>query len=248
VEPREYAERVERSPALPRGDEERFSGYGVMGMPFASGHVLGLRRFTASSIGPAYTSLWHRNPAGQWTFYANVPPLESCGRFFGSDVERSVECPIEISWPGPRHLSVRIPDAAFAWDAWLSSTPATRAMNVMSRLMPEAMWRNTAVLSMMAAMAGPLLRAGRLGMHGRAPNRQRFIANPMVIWTIDRSEARIGDESFGVPRRLAQQTRLGDFWIPQRGIFVVGRAFFDVFDSAVHRAVASRSGALGAGS
>ena len=47
------------SVVLPSGGEERFAGYGVMGLPFASGHVLAMRRFPASSIGPGYSSVWH---------------------------------------------------------------------------------------------------------------------------------------------------------------------------------------------
>jgi hypothetical protein len=33
------------------------------------------------------------------------------------------------------------------------------------------------------------------------------------------------------------QTRLGDFWIPQRGIFMMGTAAFDTFDPAAHHAL-----------
>ncbi|HEY8634394.1 MAG TPA: hypothetical protein VIO34_05475 [Candidatus Dormibacteraeota bacterium] len=40
------------------------------------------------------------------------------------------------------------------------------------------------------------------------------------------SSARLGDDSFGPPGQLAEQARLGDFWIPQRGMFAVGRTFF----------------------
>lgn len=52
------AAEAEDTDQLPPGDEERFAGYGVMGLPFASGHVLAMRRFPSSSIGPAYTSVW----------------------------------------------------------------------------------------------------------------------------------------------------------------------------------------------
>src|SRR3990172_1211308 len=90
MEPRDCAERIERAPELPRGDGERFGGYGVMGAPFCSGHVLAMRRFTASSVGAGYTSVWHRDPGGAWTFYADVDPLEACTRYFvggGSGVD-----------------------------------------------------------------------------------------------------------------------------------------------------------------
>ena len=219
---------------------ERFNGYGVMGLPFASGHVLGLRRFTASSVGPGYSSVWHRDPDGAWTFYADVPALQGCARFFGNGVARTVECPIEIAWPAPRRLSVRVEGAAIAWECELSPTPVTRMMNAMSAAMPDALWRNRRVLAAMASIAGPALRAGKLGMAGVSPNGQRFIANPMVMWVIPRAEARIGSSDFGPVGPLREQARLGDFWIPQRGMFVVGRAFFDAFDPERHLAVASR--------
>jgi len=237
VEPQEHALRIEQSPSLPQGDEERFNGYGVMGLTFESGHVLGLRRFTAASIGPPYTSVWHRDPEGLWTFYADVPPLQSCSRYFGSAISRAVECPIAIEWPAPRRLTVRV--AELEWECELAQTPATRALNLMARAMPDALWQNGKVLSMMASMAGPALGAGKLGMHGEAPNRQHFIANPMIVWAIPWSEARLGGESFGPVGPLPEQAHLGDFWIPQRGLFAIGRAFFEPFDAARHSALTS---------
>ncbi len=77
IEPRQVIEHVEASASLPPGSNERFNGYGVMGLPFKSGHILALRRFPASSIGPGYTSVWHRTPAGDWEFYSNVPPTQA---------------------------------------------------------------------------------------------------------------------------------------------------------------------------
>lgn len=57
---------AEIHPTLPSGaEEERFSGYGVMGMPFASGHYLALRHFPASSVGAGYDAVWYRDPAGE---------------------------------------------------------------------------------------------------------------------------------------------------------------------------------------
>ncbi|MBI5284342.1 MAG: hypothetical protein HY874_04530 [Chloroflexi bacterium] len=240
MEPRDYAERVERAPELPPGSDERFQGYGVMGEPFASGHVLAMRRFPASSVGAGYTSVWHREPAGGWTFYADTAPLRACTRYFGSDVQRAVECQIDVSWPGPRTLHISIESAALTWEAEFAPSFATRMLNTMARLMPDPLWKDRRVLSLMAAIAGPALRAGRLGVHGRAPNGQQFSANPMVLWTIVRGTASLGETDLGPPGRLARQARLGDFWIPQRGLFTVGRAFFEPFDPARHLAVASR--------
>ena len=73
-------EDLERTAQLPTGSEERFAGYGVMSLPFRSGHILALRRFPASSVGPGYTSVWHRAPDGPWTFYTDLAPLKTCNR------------------------------------------------------------------------------------------------------------------------------------------------------------------------
>jgi len=78
--PARFAQGAEDRPVLPPGACERVSGYGVMGLPFASGHVLGLRRWTASSVGDRFTSIWHRDPTGRWTFYESVACEVACTR------------------------------------------------------------------------------------------------------------------------------------------------------------------------
>jgi hypothetical protein len=234
--PRDLAERTEASPILPPGTEERFSGYGVMGLPFRSGHVLGLRRFAASSIGRGYTSVWHRAPSGDWTFYQDVAADQACPRYFGPSIRRSLERPIEIRWTGPDGFSVRVDGGdAVLWDVTLASPVAIRLMNAMAAVMPEPMWRNGAVLRAMGATARWLLGTGRLSLAGRAPSGQRFVANPLVAWTIPSSRARVDGVDVGEVGPIPVQDRLGDFWIPQRGLFVIGRAFFEPLDRARHR-------------
>jgi hypothetical protein len=49
--PKSLVQSTEIGAELPPENEERFFGYGVMGLPFASGHTLSLRRFPASSLG-----------------------------------------------------------------------------------------------------------------------------------------------------------------------------------------------------
>ena len=62
---RQQIERLEQHAPLLEGEGDRFSGYAVIGLPFQSGHILALRRFPASTIGPGYTSVWHRDPSGR---------------------------------------------------------------------------------------------------------------------------------------------------------------------------------------
>lgn len=234
--PRELAERTESSPVLPAGTQERFCGYGVMGLPFRSGDVLALRRFAASSLGPGYTSVWHRAPSGDWTFYQDVPAEQACPRFFGPRLRRSLERPIEVRWTAPDAFSVAVEGGrGLRWEVTLAAPPAVRVMNAMARAMPERWWRSPAVLRAMGAMAGRMLGAGQVALEGRAPSGQRFVANPLAAWVVGGARAWIDGVDVGAPGPLAQQERLGDFWIPQRGLFVVGRAFFEPLDPARHR-------------
>ena len=62
---------------------------------------------------------------------------------------------------------------------------------------------------------------------GTAPNGQAFLANPLRVLVIDEATATLDGEPLGPPGPLEEQARLGDFLIPQRGLFAVGRAFFD---------------------
>jgi len=238
VEPREAAGRVEVAAELPPGDDERFAGYGVMGQPFTSGHVLGLRRFPASSVGPGYTSVWHRRADGHWTFYQDAEPSQACTRYFGSDVNRTVRARVDIDWPGPRQLRVRVADGGLEWTADLAPTPVTRLMNTVGSAMPARWWRNPRVLALMSRMASTALRLGRVRLAGVSSNGQRFVANPRVMWRISDTRASVGGEDLGRPGPLGDQARLGDFWIPQRGMFVVGDAFFEPFDPARHAVAA----------
>ena len=179
--------------------------------------------------------MWHRNPQGRWTFYTDVAPQLACPRYFGSALDEAVVREIEITWTSPRDFTVSIEeDPGLDWHLSLAPTPATRLINVVGGVLPDALWRKEAVLKAMAKAAGLVLRAGRLGLTGQVPNHQRFIANPILIWAIQSSTARVGNQHLGSVRPLPVQTSLGDFWIPQRGIFAIGSSFFEPLDPARH--------------
>ena len=223
--PARLAEAAEKAD-LPAGSGERFAGYGVMGLPFASGHVLAMRRFPASSIGPAYTSVWHRDPDGRWVSWQDQPDDQSCPRYFSAALSDTRSVDIELSWPTDSTLRVVIPDVDLDWTANLATTAVTRILNAVGRAMPDRAWRARPVLTAMGPVAGFALRAGRIGMVGTSPNGQEFVANPQRVWVINESSAQLGDDDLGPTGPLSEQTRLGDFWIPQRGIFAIGRTFF----------------------
>ena len=224
--PAEWARQLEEYPQLPTADCERVSGYGVMGLPFDSGHVLGLRRWTASSVGDGYTSIWHRDPAGSWTFYQSAPAEIACTRYFGADVERVQAGPISVDWEGDSRLHVHTVDSpAVDWRIELAPTPVTRLMGLVGSTLPLAAWRSRLVLSAMSRVAGRSLRVGTVKLTGMTSNGQPFHANPLRIWLVTDGHAVVEGQELGPPGPLAEQARLADFYIPQRGIFAIGRFF-----------------------
>jgi hypothetical protein len=226
--PRELVAEIEAHPSLPRGSQERFGGYGVMGLPFSSGHILAMRRFPASSIGPGYRSVWHRDPGGRWTFFQDALPGQACSRYFGAAVAEILTATIDVNWVGPRQFSVTVTDGGrrLDWSVTLTSSTITRAMNAVGSLLPEALWQHRWFLAAMEGVAGPMLRAGKVRLAGRAPNGHRFAANPLLIWLIADSQATLNGVNLGTTGPSPTPGRMADFWIPQRGVFAIGRAFF----------------------
>ena len=148
--PRTLVESVEHHPALPSGPEERFAGYGVMGVPFGSGHVLALRHFPASSVGPGYSSVWIRNPAGVWTMHSTTAPGTSCARYFGGALVTASTGGISIRWRNDYSFSVEVGDGVdLSWDVTLAATPVTRLMSAVAGSVPERLWRNRMFLRIM---------------------------------------------------------------------------------------------------
>jgi hypothetical protein len=226
-EPARCAQHAEDYPVLPAASCERVSGYGVMGLPFRSGHVLGLRRWTASSVGEAFTSIWHRAPDGSWTFYESAPCDVACSRYFGADVQRTRLTPIGLDWHGLRRLRIQTPDGAVDWTIQVAATPVTWVMSQVGSLMPTRLWRSAPVLTLLGHAAGRLLGVGEVRLSGQTSNGQHFDANPLRIWYVTASRAVVDGEDLGPVGPLAQQAHLADFYIPQRGIFAVGRVFVE---------------------
>lgn len=244
-EPGNVVEAIETSTALPEGDEERFTGYGVMGVPFKSGHVLCLRRFPVTSIGRGYTSVWHRDPEGCWTFIQDVPPHKGCSRYFGSAVDRSLVQDIRIEWSSPWRFSVDTQgEHPVHWRVQLGRTKLADLMNAAASYLPNALWRSDALLRAIGKAGSLVLGAGRMSLTGAVPNGQRFRANPKRMWVIEDSRADVCGQDLGDIAPLAEQVRLGDFWIPQSGRFFIGDSFLEPFDAARHIHLTSR----GAGS
>ena len=231
---KEMIEAIERGAPQLDGAGDRFSGYAIVGLPFHSGHILALRRFPTSSIGPGYTSVWHRDPSGRWTFYSTVAPNLSCARYFGGQVERNVVASIDIAWADATRFRVVVGDVVgnvvgniIDWRVALGSSVATRLVNIAAGAIPEPAWQSPLVLRVMGGMAKATLGTGRMNFTGHTPNGHRYVANPRQVWLIESSDALINGESVGPPGPLANQAAVGDLLLPQRGMFVVARTRFE---------------------
>ena len=232
---------AERSCELPRVSGERFAGYAVVGAPFADGHYLALRRFPASSIGAGYTSVWHRDPAGAWTVYSDVPPELSCPRFLGHALSRTEQTDVRAEWTGPNRLHVTA-GGELEWDLRMDTSPATTVMNFACRLLPDALWHSPAMLAAMGRVAGPVLGVGRVRLAGHMPNGQWFRANPRQLWTAHTVRAVVDGSDLGPDGPLPEQAAFGDFRLPQRGLFATVQTWFEPFDAERHFAARPRAG------
>ncbi|MCV7028012.1 hypothetical protein [Mycobacterium sherrisii] len=232
--PADAASEVLRNPTLPAGDDERFVGFGVLGLPFASRHYLALRCIPGASFATGYRSVWHRDPAGVWTFYATNPGERSCARYFSAATPHdAVHCAIDVAWASPWSLFVGIA-GVLEWHLDLESTASTRLMSRVGSRLPARVWSNRLALGALGWAAGPMLRAGRVRLAGRAPNGQRFMIAPKRFWAVTGSRAVWRGEDLGEVRPLPRQARLADFWAPQRGFFVTGGGRLEAFDPARH--------------
>jgi len=229
------------APAPVPGREE-FYGYAVVGVPFRSGHILGMRRFPASSVGPGYTSVWHRDPNGRWVIYQDQGPRVTCPRAFGPAIDDAPTVPIAIDWVAPDRFSVEIEMAGkkLRWEVSLSESAITRMLSATASILPRFVRHHPVALAGSGRLAGSLLRAGRVQLHGTAPSRQDFFADLRRIWLIEGSTAAIDGIDLGDSGPVPEQAHLADFWIPQRGLFAIGGSYFAAYDPAHHEQVASR--------
>lgn len=199
-----------------------------MGLPFSSGHLLALRRFPVSTVGPAYNSVWIRDPTGRWAIVATAPPDQSCARYFGSAVEDQLEADVRIEWTDDYAVQVTVPEPVdLDWMIKLRATPLTKAMSAACSALPDRIWRTRPFSQAMGAAAAISLRTGRMQLTGRTPNHQHFVARPRRIWLVADSRAHLKGVDLGQPEALPEQAYLADFWLPQRGLMMVGWSAFD---------------------
>lgn len=224
--PLEAVEALRRDPRLAPGTGERFTGYSVMGLSFASGHVLGLRRWEASSLGRPYTSIWHRDPAGRWRVLADVPPAVSCARYISSLMRDALEMPVRVDWTAPDAFEVRVEGIALQWRVRLTPHPLLEVFGRMLGAVPRRLARSAAMRTLLERAGAAMIDAGRIRLDGSMPNGQRFEIAPQRFWLVAESSATLGGRPIGPPGPLPRTAMLGDFAVPDRGIFTIADATF----------------------
>jgi hypothetical protein len=244
--------RLEDPPAVPGRapwpGHEYVRGWGVFGLPFDSGHVLGLRVFPDNDFAP-YRSLWHRDPGGRWSIYVDGPRLDTaCPRYFGAACHITGFARIGLSWPGPATLRVTMDSPALEWTLTATSTRILAVLNMMSAAMPLATWRLRPLVRARERLAATL-GIGRLQLTGTMPGGHIATIMPERMYFVDDSQAMLDGTDLGRPAHLRTNPVIGGIPLPARGILSTGQAVFEILDPAEYQrtrseaaAVASRAG------
>lgn len=177
-----------------------------------------MRNYPASSVGPGYVSVWHRDPAAHWTVHTTAAPELSCPRYLGNALAAAYVSAVHVDWTDAWSLIVRVPGVP-TWRMSLAADPATRIMSVVGGVMPDRARRAGWLLGPVGVIAGPLLSIGPVRLHGVVPNGQTFGAVPRKVWRIATTSAIWEREELGEQAPLKVQDHLGDFLLPQRGLF-----------------------------
>jgi hypothetical protein len=196
--PRERAAELERWRARPPGAGDRFTGYGVLALPFESGHVLGFYRVSAGTIGPPHTAVWHRCPEGGVTLHVDIAPTRTCARYFGPAFDEVRVSAIELVWTGPQELQLTLPAPRLHW---VMRVAASRAL-----IRPGIAWRDVA---------------------GRTPSGHRFRLSPRSPGRVVAGAALLRERDLGPIAPDGEAGRIGWLALPAGGVLAFGEARFE---------------------
>jgi hypothetical protein len=205
---------------------ERFEGYSLMALPLSTGHVLAFHRRATSSIGPPFSSVWHRDPEGRWTFHADVVPSRSCLRYFGPAVHEVREGAIDVVWKSRFDLSVYVHAARLHMALRLCASRATRLVTAASHIVPGPLWQHDGALAAIGGAAGRALGAGAVPLSGRAPAGHAFRLHPRALWRVEAAAVVHDGRDLGEVSELCERVALADYTIPRCALFSVGTTEF----------------------
>ena len=208
---------------------EYVRGWGVFGLPFDSGHVLALRVFPQNPFAP-YRTVWHRDPSGAWSIYADAPRLDiACPRYYGEACVRVAQARIQVAWTAPNTLRVTVPEPALEWTVTVAGSPMLGLLNPFSAALPVASWRVRRLVharERLARALGIVPESSRRPM----PSGHHGLLMPQRMYLVDQSEATLDGADLGRPTRLAENPTIGDVPLPARGVLAVGQAVWRIRD------------------
>jgi hypothetical protein len=220
---------VEERGEAPWPGHEYVRGWGVFGLPFDSGHVLALRVFPQNPFAP-YRTVWHRDPGGAWSIYADAPRLDiACPRYYGAACDRVAQARIQLAWTAPGSLRVTVEEPALEWAVSVARSPILGVLNPLSAALPLATWRPRLLVRARERLARAL-GMGRLELSGTMPSGHDGLLMPQRMYLVDQSEARPDGTELGRPTRLADNPTIGGVPLPARGVLAVGQAVWRIRD------------------
>ena len=218
------------NPVQPDGDDEPFAGFGVMGLPFESGHYLALRGFPRHRLHRRIFGVAPRS-GRHWTFYRPRPPAELRSLLHAARqrrrsvrYRRRVDHAVVVSGDDSRTARVVGPHGI--------DLPSRMLTTVATRL-PVPAWTNESMFGVIGRVAGMTLGAGDVRLAGAAPNGQHFMVAPRQIWAVSararfsaaKTSARPAGSGAGTAGRLPPAAdRIG----------VIGTGHFENLDGTAH--------------
>jgi hypothetical protein len=222
AEPAEVAAALERGVPLSQTAGDSYLGYAALGIHFRSGDVLALRHFPVTTLGRGYTSVWHRTPAGRWTFYTDGEEV-GCARYFAPAIDEIVPAPIRVEWTSPRRAVVTIDGGRqLTWSLLMRSSLLTRIYNARGPAISPLLIAHPALLKCASAAARVAPGIGEIPFAGLTPNGARFTAGPTHVWIVQASRACIAGQDTGPSQLLERRFLLGEVVIPRRPLLVAG--------------------------
>ena len=215
--PRDAAAAVNAHPVLPAGDDERFVGFGVMGLPFATGHYLALRQFPATpSPRPTSRCGTATRPApGPFT---PPPPVRRAAPATSARPRPTMPSSATSTSRGSRPGRCTSTSRGFCTGRSTGRRPpATRMMTAIGVRLPESAWTNPTMLGPDRPDRRAGVRHGEMRLTGTAANGQRYMVAPRNIWACHRVTGDAGGRDLGPSARWLRQARLGDFRLAATG-------------------------------
>jgi hypothetical protein len=209
---------------------EHVRGWGVFGLPFDSGHVLGLRVFPENDFGP-YRTVWHRDPEGRWSIWADGPRVDAaCPRYYGAACAHTGPAQITVAWTGPASFRVHLDEPELDWAVRATRTPLLRALNGVGRPLPDWTWSPGPLLAAREMLARRVLELGDLRLSGPMPSGHHGVLMPRRMYWIDCSTALLHGRDLGRPTHLDASPTIGSVTLPARGVLAVGQAVWRIED------------------